>query len=78
MRVALQLPMGKVLILCGIVLVVAGLLVQYGGRIPYLGKLPGDIVIENKNFKLYFPIVTSILLSILVSIVIHIINRLRH
>jgi hypothetical protein len=69
--------MGKLLILFGAVLIVAGLLIEYGAKIPYLGRLPGDIVVENKNYKLYFPIVTSILISILLSLVIYIINKLK-
>jgi hypothetical protein len=69
--------MGKLLILFGGVLIIVGLLIEYGAKIPYLGRLPGDIVVENKNYKFYFPIATSILISILLTLVIYIINKLK-
>lgn len=70
--------MGKLLILCGAILIVVGLLLEYSHKIPYLGRLPGDIVVENKNFRFYFPIVTSIILSIVISLIIYIVNRFRN
>jgi hypothetical protein len=70
--------MGKLLIILGIVLVIVGTIITYSDRIPFLGKMPGDITIEKENFKFYFPITTSILLSILLSIVFYLINRFRH
>jgi hypothetical protein len=70
--------MGKLLIVTGIVLIVAGLLVTYGPKIPFLGKLPGDISIERDNFRFYFPVATSILISIVISLIIYLVNRFRH
>jgi hypothetical protein len=70
--------MGKLLIILGIVFVIVGTIITYSDRIPFLGKMPGDITIEKENFKFYFPITTSILLSILLSIVFYLINRFRH
>ncbi|MEM8939772.1 MAG: DUF2905 domain-containing protein [Bacteroidota bacterium] len=55
--------MGKLLILIGIVLIIAGLLFHFNPNIP-LGRLPGDIRIERENFKFYFPITTCILISL--------------
>jgi hypothetical protein len=69
--------MGKFLIISGIILVVAGILIQFSDKIPYLGKLPGDIRIERENFTFYFPIVSCILISILVSIVLFLISKVR-
>lgn len=69
--------MGKMLIIAGIVLIVAGVLVTYGPKIPFLGKLPGDIRIEKENFKFYFPITTSILVSVLLSLLILLYNRMK-
>jgi hypothetical protein len=69
--------MGKLLILLGVILVVAGLLVEFGPRMPFPGRLPGDIVVENKNFKFYFPIVTSIVISIVLSLLIYLVNKLK-
>ena len=68
--------MGKLLIIAGIILIVLGLVIHYTGSLP-IGKLPGDIVIERKNFKFYFPIASSILLSILFSLLLYIFYRLR-
>jgi len=58
--------MGKLLIILGIILIIAGILFLYKIPIP-LGKLPGDIAIKGKNVQFYFPIVTCILLSLLFS-----------
>lgn len=70
--------MGKLLIIVGIVCIVAGLLITYGPRVPFLGKLPGDISIEKENFKFYFPITTSILISIILSLILYLINRFKN
>lgn len=67
--------MGKVLILIGVILIVAGVVVTYFDRIPFFGKLPGDIRIERENFRLYFPLATSIALSIVISLILYLINR---
>lgn len=61
--------MGKMLIIMGIVMVVAGVFIAYGPRIPWLGKLPGDIRIEGKGGSFYFPIVTCIIISIILSVI---------
>lgn len=58
---------GKALIAIGLLLVVAGLFLLAGGKLSWLGKLPGDIRIERDNFSLYFPWGTSILLSLVLS-----------
>jgi len=64
------------LIVCGLILLVLGVLVTLGQRLPIrLGRLPGDIVIRGKNSVFYFPIVTSLLLSIVLSLVLWIFNR---
>jgi hypothetical protein len=67
--------MGKFLIITGILLVIVGLAIQFSDKIPFLGRLPGDIKVERKNFTFYFPIATSILLSLLLSLVLYFINR---
>ncbi|RKY33004.1 MAG: DUF2905 domain-containing protein [Candidatus Omnitrophota bacterium] len=60
---------GKALIIFGIILVGLGVLLTFVNKIPYLGRLPGDILVEKKNFTFYFPITTSILISIVLSII---------
>lgn len=67
--------MGKILIVIGVILIFVGIVITYSGRIPFLGKLPGDFRIERDNFRFYFPLTTSILLSILVSVILYLINR---
>ena len=66
---------GKILIVVGIVFVIAGLAYIYGPKIPWLGKLPGDISIKKDNFTFYFPIATSIIISILLSIIFSIFRK---
>jgi hypothetical protein len=70
--------MGKALVLIGLLLIVTGLIIQYSNKIPFLGRLPGDIRIEKENFKIYLPITTSILISIILSIIVYLINRFRN
>ncbi len=61
--------MGKLLIIMGIFLVVIGLFMLWGPKIPYLGKLPGDIYIRKGNFTFYFPVVTCVLVSLILTLV---------
>lgn len=60
--------LGKLLILLGILIIVIGLLLLIGERIPWLGKLPGDIIIRKEKLTFYFPITTSILISIVLTL----------
>jgi hypothetical protein len=67
---------GRALIILGIVLVIVGLTVSYGPRMPFrIGRLPGDIYIHKNNTTFYFPIVTCILVSVVLSLVMWIFNR---
>jgi len=61
--------LGKTLIIFGIILTGVGIFLLFFNKIPLLGKLPGDIYIQKKNFTFYFPLATSILLSIIISLV---------
>jgi len=65
---------GKILILFGIISILAGILLLFADKIPYIGKMPGDIRIEKENFKFYFPLTTSIILSVVVSLILWIIS----
>ncbi len=69
--------MGKILIIAGAVLVIAGLIIQFAPKLPFPGKLPGDIVIDKGNFKMYFPIATSILISLVISLILFLINKAK-
>ena len=64
----IMIQMGKTFIIIGTVLIAAGVFFIFGSRIPFLGKLPGDIFIKRDNFSLYFPLTTSILLSVVLSL----------
>jgi len=64
---------GKILLIVGGVIIVLGLVLVFSNHIPFLGKLPGDIIIKRSNFSFYFPIVTFVLLSIVITIIINII-----
>jgi hypothetical protein len=70
--------MGKILIIAGVILIVAGLVVNFADKIPFLGKLPGDISVDRGNWKIYFPITTSILISILLSLLLYFFQRLKN
>jgi Protein of unknown function (DUF2905) len=60
----------------GLILVVAGLVVSWGGRLPIrLGRLPGDIVIRGKNGAFYFPVVTCLIVSVVLTLVMWLIGR---
>ncbi len=60
-------PFGKMLILLGLVIVGIGLLLTFFDRVPFLGRLPGDISIKRENLSFHFPIATSIVISLLLS-----------
>ena len=59
---------GKSFIIIGIIMIIVGLGFMFGDKIPYIGKLPGDISIKRENFSFYFPITTCIILSIILTI----------
>ncbi len=61
-------PLGKLLILLGVFIILIGVLLLVGEKIPWIGRLPGDIIVRKKNFTFYFPIVTSILISIILTL----------
>jgi hypothetical protein len=66
---------GKTLIYFGIVLVVLGVLFSFGGKIPWLGNLPGDITIQRERFTFYFPLTTCVLISVVITLVLYLFRR---
>jgi hypothetical protein len=66
--------MGRFLIIAGIALIIIGLAWPWASRLG-LGRLPGDIVIERENFRLYFPIVTSLVVSAVLTLLIWFLRR---
>lgn len=66
---------GKALVVLGLAIAATGVLVLLAGRIPWLGRLPGDIHVERGNWSFYFPLATSILVSLVISLVLYLIGR---
>ncbi len=66
---------GKLLIFLGIFIILIGLLLMAGDKIPWLGRLPGDILIKKKNFTFYFPLATSILISIILTLLFNLFRK---
>lgn len=67
--------LGKSLILLGLVIAALGAVLTFAGKIPWLGRLPGDIYIKRENFSFYFPLATSIILSVLLSLLLWLFRR---
>ncbi len=66
---------GKLLIVFGLLIALAGVLLLLVGRVPWLGRLPGDIHVQRGPWTFYFPIATSLLLSIVLTIVLWLLGR---
>ena len=67
--------LGRILIFFGIALIVLGALFLLGPRIPYIGRLPGDILIRRDQTTLYIPLATCLVLSLVISILLNIFWR---
>ncbi|HUO04690.1 MAG TPA: DUF2905 domain-containing protein [Candidatus Binataceae bacterium] len=68
-------PVGKSLILLGILIAAVGLAVWGLSSVPYVGRLPGDFYLRRGNFTLYFPLTTCILISIALSAIFALMRR---
>ncbi len=67
--------LGKALIVLGIIIALIGVALLVIHKIPYIGRLPGDIYIKRENFSFYFPLTTCILISIVLSLIFWIFRR---
>ena len=67
--------LGKILIFLGLTVAGVGTILMVLARIPFIGKLPGDILIQKKNVTFYFPVATSIIASIVVSLIAWLFSR---
>ena len=67
--------LGKILMVWGGIMLVVGGLLTLSGKIPWLGRLPGDIIIQRDNFSFYFPLTTCLLLSLVLSLVVALLRR---
>jgi hypothetical protein len=68
--------LGRALIVFGVILAVLGVVLVAAAKLG-LGRLPGDIVIERKNLKVYFPVVTSIIVSVVLTLLANLLLRRR-
>ena len=66
---------GKTLVVHGLLIVLAGLVLLFVGRVPWIGRLPGDIHVQRGNWSFYFPLGTSILLSLLLTLLFWLFGR---
>jgi hypothetical protein len=67
--------MGRILIVIGLLIAAVGLVLSFAGKIPWLGRLPGDFFFRGKGFSFYFPLTTSILISVILTLILWFINR---
>ncbi len=67
--------LGRTLIFIGVIILVIGVVLTVSPKIPFLGKLPGDIYYKKDNFTLYFPFTTSIIISVVISFLLYIVTR---
>ncbi len=67
--------LGKMLILLGVFIIIAGVLLLLGGKIPWVGRLPGDLIVKREKFTFYFPITTSIVISIILTLLLWILRK---
>jgi hypothetical protein len=67
---------GRWLIGLGIILVIVGVALLVLGRLPWFGRLPGDIVIERENLKVFIPLGTMLLISLFLTLLANVIARL--
>jgi len=67
--------LGRSLIILGLVIILVGFVVSLAGKLPWLGRLPGDISIKRENFSFYFPLATCLLISALISLIMWLFRR---
>jgi hypothetical protein len=66
---------GKTLIYLGIIFIVVGLVFSAGGKIPWLGHLPGDIYIQRERFTFFFPLMSCLIISVIITLVLYLFRR---
>lgn len=67
--------LGKLLIVVGLLIAAIGVVVALVGRVPWIGRLPGDIFIQRGNWSFYFPLATSLLLSVVLTLLFWLFGR---
>jgi len=69
--------LGNFLIIFGVVFILLGIFLIFFERIPFFGKLPGDILIKKENFTFYFPLTSCILISAILTLIFYFIEKLK-
>ena len=69
--------LGRFLLVFGAILVVLGLILTFAGKIPWIGRLPGDIRIERDKFSFFFPIATCVILSLILTLLLNLLGGKR-
>jgi len=67
--------LGRTLILFGLILVAVGALIVLAGKLPGIGRLPGDILVRRGSFTFYMPLATSLIVSLLLTLILNLIFR---
>jgi hypothetical protein len=67
--------LGRLLVIGGFLLAAVGVVVLLAGKVPFLGRLPGDIVYHKGGTTFYFPLVTCLLLSLILSVLLSLLRR---
>ena len=70
-------PLGRLLLLAAAVLAIVGVLVLLGAKLPWFGRLPGDIAIRRDGFSCYFPFTSCLLVSLVISGILWLVGRWR-
>ena len=70
-------PLGRAMVLFGLLLTGFGILLLVAPKLPGLGRLPGDIVIQRERFSFYFPLASCVLASVLLSVIMWLVSRFR-
>ena len=67
--------LGRTLVVVGLAVVAVGLVILLAGRVPWIGRLPGDIHVQRENWSFYFPLGTSIVISVVLSLLFYLFGR---
>ena len=66
---------GKILIFIGLLLAILGFVFIFGNKVPFIGRLPGDIAVERRNYSFYFPVTTCIIIGVVTSFILWLFNK---
>ena len=69
------MTIGKLLIVSGLLIAAVGVMLLLAGRLPWLGRLPGDVHVQHGNWTFYFPLATSLLVSVVLTLIFWAIGR---